>query len=208
MRPTPRACPLGSAFPPETGDESPHSGRASGARSAGPAGGPPRAVHLLFPSLGHVLPRAGCLLPLAPASTSAVGGRQRATESGRGRGRNFADLQRGGHPEPAAAAGLAGVEGLDSGRGVGRGWAELRAALWRPWGPRPAVGTSSGRGAWDPERSTELLRASVARVAGQQGPGQQGAGGRWSHRQDEVAVRGRCPRSRSSRQAFPVFRPL
>lgn len=184
--------PVGSAFPPETGDESPHSGRASGARGTGPPGAP-RAVHLLFPSLGHILPRTGCLPPLAPASTSAVGGTDRATESGRGRGRNFADLQRGGHPERAAAAGLAGVEGSDSGRGVGRGWAELRGCAVVAVGPQ----TRRGHQLWTWRVGP---RAQYRAAAGLGGLGRGSAGpwatGCWGPLVTS-AGRGRCPRSLS-----------
>lgn len=208
MRPTPRACPLGSAFPPETGDESPHSGRASGARGTGPAGGPPGCAPA-FPE-----PRTR---PAARGLPAPSGARFDVRGGGQTERQSRAEAEGGTSQICSGADILSRLRQRDwlvwRGRTAGGGWGEAGQSCgvrrpWRPWGPRPAVGTSSGCGAWDPERSTELLRAWVARVAGQQGPGRQGAGGRWSHRQDEVAVRGRCPRSRSSRQAFPVFRPL
>lgn len=204
MHPTPRACPLGSAFPPETGDESPHSGRASGARSAGPTGGPPGCAPA-FPEPGtHPAARR---LPAPSGACFDVrgGGTDRATESGRGRGRNFADLQRGGHPERAAAAGLAGLQGSDSGRGVGRGWAELRGAP-----AVAAVGPQTRRGHQLWMRRVGP-RAQYRAAAGLGGPGRRSAGpwatGCWGPLVT-LAGRGRCPRSRSSRQAFPVLRPL
>lgn len=189
MHPTPRACPLGSAFPPETGDESPHSGRASGARSAGPAGGPPGCAPA-FPEPG-TRPAARGLPAPSGARFDVRGGGQTERQS-------RAEAEGGTSQICSGADILSRLRQRDwlvwRGRTAGGGWGEAGQSCGLRRG---------GRGAPDPPWAPALdaargTQSTVQSCCGPRWPGSQvsralgdrvlGAAGHI--REDEVAVHG------------------